>query len=86
MDCTDHFSKLNREKQWIAQIIKCMSCEKSERVNSDSNKTDEENLPSVKWPNLCWHLEIKYQTNYLIAAKQAGMPILSTMVLLAHPI
>jgi hypothetical protein len=63
-----------------------MSCEKSERVNSDSNKTDEENLPSVKWPNLCWHLEIKYQTNYLIAAKQAGMPILSTMVLLAHPI
>ena len=50
---------------------------KSDRVNSNSNKTDEETLPSVKW--LCRHLATKYETDYLLAAKQAGMPILSTM-------
>jgi hypothetical protein len=65
------FSKLNREKQWIAQIMKHMSSEKNERV-------DEETLPSVKW--LCRHLTNKYETDYLLAAKQAtGMPIISTM-------
>jgi hypothetical protein len=72
-----NFSKLNREKQWIAQIMKHMLSEKSDRVNCISDKTNEEALPSVKW--LCWHLATKYNTDYLIAAKQAGMPILSMM-------
>jgi hypothetical protein len=64
-------------KQWIAQIMKHMSSEKMDRVNCIRDKTDEETLPSVKW--LCRHLATKYETDYLIAAKQAGMPILSTM-------
>jgi hypothetical protein len=69
-----NFSKLNREKQWIAQIMKHMSSEKSDRVNGNSDNTDKETLPIVKW--LCRHLATKCETNYLLAAKQAEMLIL----------
>ncbi len=62
MDCTNH----------EAYVVG-----KNDRVNSYSDETHDETLPSVEW--LCRHLATKYETDYLLAAKQAGMPILSTM-------
>jgi hypothetical protein len=70
--------KLNREKQGIAEIMKQMSSKKSDRANCIiSDKTNEETLPSVKW--LCRHLATNYETDSLIAAKQAGISIIFMM-------
>jgi hypothetical protein len=78
-----NFCKLNREKKWIAQIMKHMSAEKSsvnvnsDVINNNNDIADDETLPSVEW--LCRYLATNYETDYLIAAKQAGIPILSIM-------